>query len=165
MLVKLHDYNNDSKIDRKDAYKAPNGFYYSSEEAYQTTIQREQQRKQCIDKMYDYMGYQSFMKIPTIFYKKLKDWEGYGYNVIYRAMLLAENGIQRALTSKEFDSEFNKVTYLSAIIQNQLNDALKLEKREKSVKADTPKIEIDNISNIGRKTNPTTSVADLLGGI
>lgn len=165
MLVKLHDYNNDSKIDRKDAYKAPNGFYYSSEEAYQTTIQREQQRKQCIDKMYNYMGYQSFMKIPTIFYKKLKDWEGYGYHVIYRAMLLAESSIQKALTSKEFDSEFNKVTYLSAIIQNQLNDALKLEKREKSVKADTPKIEIDNISNIGRKANPATGVADLLGGI
>ena len=165
MLVKLHDYNNDSKIDRKDAYKAPNGFYYSSEEAYKTTIQREQQRKQCIDKMYDYMGYQSFMKIPTIFYKKLKDWEGYGYHVIYRAMLLAESGIQKALTSKEFDSEFNKVTYLSAIIQNQLNDALKLEKREKSVKADTPKIEIDNISNIGRKANSATGVADLLGGI
>lgn len=164
MLVKIHDNDNNTKMDRKDAYKAPNGFYYSSEEAYKQAVNREKLRKQCIDKMYEYMGYQSFMKLPTIFYKRLKEWEGYGYQVIYRAMLLADTGIQKALASKDFDNELNKTTYLSAIIQNQLNDALKREKHEQAVESDAPKIEIDNISNIGHKAKPATGVADLLGG-
>ena len=165
MLVKLHDYNNNGKINREDAYKAPNGFYYSSEDAYKATIQREEQRKQCIDKMYDFMGYQSFMKIPTIFYKKLQTWETYGYNVVLTAMKLSEDSIRQADMTKEFSSEFNKISYFSAIIQNHLNDAFKMEKRKAEVKADAPKIETDNIDNIGHKAKVNTSVADLLGGI
>ena len=165
MLVKLHDYNNDGKIDRANAYKAPNGYYYSSEQAYTETIQREALRKKCIDKMYELMEYKDFMKMPTIFFKKLKEWEAYGYNVVYAAMRLSEDAAQQAIRTKDFASELNKVSYLSAIIQNKLNDAFKAETRNAKIASDSPKMEIDNIENIGRKSQSTSSVADLLGGV
>lgn len=165
MLVKLHDYNNNGKIDRMDAYKAPNGFYYSSEEAYCKTKEIEETRKKCIERMFDFMEYKSYMKMPTLFYKKLKEWEPYGYNVIYLAMSLAENGIEQAVKTKTFHDESGKVSYLSAIIQNRLNDAFKIEERNRKAAADKPKIEVDDVMDIGQKSRSTTSVADLLGGL
>lgn len=165
MLVKLHDYNKDEKIDRKYAYKAPNGFYYSSVQAYTETIEREAMRKKCIDYMHDLLNYQDFMKIPSIFYKKLKDWGLYGYKVVYSAMTLSEKSIRQAIINKNFDNEYNKVSYISAIIQNNLNDALKIETNKKKITSDLPKIETDDIDNIGRQPKKAKSVADLLGGV
>lgn len=165
MLVKIHDYNKEGKMDRNDAYKAPNGFYYSSEKAYNEAVEREALRKKCIDYMHELLDYEGFMQIPTIFYKKLKEWEPYGFNVVYKAMTLAEKSIKQALKSKDFESEYHKVSYLSAIIVNNLNDAFKIETLKRQSESSQPVIETDNIENIGRQPVKAKSVADLLGGI
>lgn len=162
MLVKIHDLNSNDKIDRKDAYKAPNGFYYSSEAAYQAVVKNEEMRKKCIEYMYDFMLYDSYMKMPTIFYKKLKDWSTYGYEVVYTAMALADMDVRSASIYKTFENENSRVAYLSAIIQNRLNDALKIEKR-KTEKPKTVNIEIDNLEDVGCSPRTSMGVGNLLG--
>lgn len=164
MLVKLHDLNNDERIDRKDAYKAPNGYYYSSEEAYQEATKQKKMREECIKYMYDLMGYKTSMKMPTIFFKKLKEWESYGYSVIYKAMCLAETSLVNTLQHKEFKNESNKVSYISAVIANQLNDALKIEKRKIIIDHDLPEILTDDLNSIGIRHNDK-SVRGLIEGV
>ena len=161
MLVKIHDIDKDEKIDRKDAYKAPNGFYYSSEDAYLAAKKIDEQRKRCIDYIYSVMEYESFMKLPSIFFKKLKDWTPYGYDVIYSAMMLADNSIRQAILTKEFVDEQGKISYISAIIQNKLNDAYKASKTAKPQKESEP--ESADLENIGRKSRTDKGVGGLLG--
>lgn len=162
MLVKLHDLNRNDKIDRKDAFKAPNGYYYSSEAAYNQVVEHKEMRNKCIDYMYDIMGYQDHLKMPTIFFKRLKEWEPYGFNVVYIAMTLVETSLRNTLRYKTFQSEYNKVSYITAVIENNLNDALKIENR-KTEKVKTVDIEVEHLDNIGCSPKASMGVGNLLG--
>ena len=121
--VKLQDTGEYSTNDV--AYQAPNKKYYSSEEAYKKIVRNNLYRTKCIESMYILLGYKDYMKIPTYFYKRLKECEGYGYDVVYRCMQLKAKDVQWALTNKSFTSEIGKIMYIWAIFDNNMNDALK----------------------------------------
>ena len=121
--VKLQDTGEYSTNDV--AYQAPNKKYYSSEEAYKKIVRNNLYRTKCIESMYMLLGYKDYMKIPTYFYKRLKECEGYGYDVVYRCMQLKAKDVQWALTNKSFTSEIGKIMYIWAIFDNNMNDALK----------------------------------------
>ena len=165
MLVKIHDSDNNEKMDRKDAYKAPNGFYYSSKAAYDQLVDREQKRKKCIDFMYELLGYDDFMKMPTIFYKKLNEWSPYGYDVIYAAMVLTETDIRNSIRQKTFKDEYCKTIYASMIIENHLNDAYKIAEHNAKTNISTANIETDDVDSIGIHYKASNSVAGLLGEV
>lgn len=107
------------------SYKAPNKKYYSSEAAYKKMVVNAEYRAKCIDAMYAILEYQSFMKIPTYFYKRLKECEGYGYDVVYKCIQNKAKDIQWAIHNKDFNSEVGKMMYIWAILNNSMNDALK----------------------------------------
>lgn len=107
------------------AFKAPNKKYYSSEAAYNKIANNALYRAKCIDAMYAVLEYQTFMKLPTYFYKRLKECEGYGYDVVYKCIQRKAKDIQWALKNKTFTSEIGKMMYIWAILNNDMNDALK----------------------------------------
>lgn len=107
------------------AYQAPNKKYYSSKAAYEKMARNAEYRAKCIDAMYSLLEYQSFMKLPTYFYKRLKECEGYGYDVVYKCILNKAKDIQWAIKNKDFNSEIGKMMYIWAILNNHMNDALK----------------------------------------
>lgn len=131
--VKLHDTG---EIAEKNSsmFQAPDKRWFSSYDAYLAYDLDNQTRIKCIDKMFDIMGYSSGQKINTSFFKRLKEWrEGYTYNVILKAMEMSIDSIDYAKRTKQFDSEWNKLSYFMAIIQNKLNDALNISKLERKV--------------------------------
>lgn len=136
--VKCVDTGDQSTSDL--AYKAPNGKYFSSEENYLKWEENKNYRLKCIDKMYDVLGYSPKMIIPTYFYKKLKEYEGVGYQALYNTMLSQDKSAQWALKNKQWTGETAKVMYLMAIYNNNVMDEYKklvTEKREARWKADT----------------------------
>ena len=133
--VKLQDTGEYSTSDV--AYKAPNKKYYSNEAAYKKMQINAEYRQKCINAMYELLEYKDFMKIPTYFYKRLKECEGYGYDVVFRCMQMKASSIQWALHNKEFNTEVGKMMYIWAILNNSMNDALKevvAERREEERK-------------------------------
>lgn len=140
--VKLQDTGEYSTSDI--AYQAPNKKYYSNEAAYKKMITNALYREKCIDAMYQLLRYKEFMKIPTYFYKRLKECEGYGYDVVYRCIQNKAKDIIWALDNKEFNSEVGKMMYIWAILNNSMNDALKevvAERREEERKTKNTKTE------------------------
>lgn len=113
-----------TKMDRNGKIKKTNK-YYTSKEAYEKWESNKIYRQKCIDLMYEILQYKEFMKLPGFFWKKLSSWESYEYKVVYRCMQNNYKNMCWAIINKDFGSETGKVMYLSAIIENNLNDALK----------------------------------------
>ncbi len=171
--VKLQDTGEIVSKRTPGIYQAPNKKYYSSEDAYLFIDLENTNRDKCVDLMYDFMNYDKKMKINTLFFKRLAEWhEGYPYNVIFNAMTMSAKGIEYANQSKEFISESGKLSYFMAIIQNNLNEALKLENLKKKVRS---KVEqhgsldamIDGLENLSNTSTikKGTYVSNLVGDL
>ena len=107
------------------AFRAPNKKYFSSEESYIKWNTNKEYRNKCIDKMFEIMGYKPGMILPTYFFKKLKDYEGVGYEALYNTMITQTKSIQWALNNKNFGGETAKVMYIMAILNNNVMDEYK----------------------------------------
>lgn len=151
--IKLQDTGEFSTSDV--AYKAPNKKYYSSEEAYLKMKTNAEYRQKCIDKMFDLLGYKNNMVIPTFFYKKLKEFEGIGYDVLLDTMNGKENDIYWAIKNKIFAGETAKVMYITAILNNNIMDYYKRkiarEKEEKRLNDINSNVFIVDDMNFERK--------------
>lgn len=152
------------------AYKAANGKYYTSKKVYDKLNEDKKYREECISLIYSYLGYESFMKIPTFFYKKLKDWEPYGYDVVLMCIQDNKNSIEWALSNKTFNQESAKIMYICAILENHMTDSLKkcremervkIVEKQRNNNSIEPIIDIDDVWI--KKTN--NNVSDLLGDI
>jgi hypothetical protein len=121
--------------------------------------------KQEFDKLYQYvkkiLGYGDDMALPKFMVMRLKGLsEGkfyanhktksmahYDYNTIYLTFIYCKDKIQKALQTKSFTSEQNKINYIMAIVENNINDVvirLKNAKKSKMVaQKQIEKIEID----------------------
>ena len=111
--------------DSSIAFKAPTGKYFSSEKAYKDWANNRDYRQKCINKIYELLEYESYQMLPSLFYKRLSEWTGYGFETVYRAIGRAEQSICWVLNTKDFSSEVGKLMYITKIIEGQLNDAKK----------------------------------------
>lgn len=161
MLVK--DQLTGEKIEKETAYAVSktgsNGKkttkYYTSEAAYKQFELNKEYRQKCVEAMYSLLDYKAFMKIPTFFFKKLSEWEPYGFNVVLDCIQTNSKAIDWALKNKNFNSESSKIMYICAIIENHINESLKkilaLSKIKEDVKEDVFIFDVD-ISNLKQKT-------------
>ena len=135
MARKIRLVDTGELVDRNPTYfRAPNKKWFSSYDAYLEYDLDNQNRVRCVEKMYDIMGYGTKQQINKLFYKRLKEWrEGYSYQVILKAMEMSTEPIEYSFRTKDFDTENSKLFYVMAIINNQLNDALKRSELEHKV--------------------------------
>lgn len=131
-MIEVKDQLTGKKRPKNELYQADNGKYYTSKEKYEEYKKNMEYRDKCTEKMYELINYSSFMKIPTFWYKRLKDWEDYGYEIVYMTIVDLSD-ILRKYAYKGFKSEAHRINYLSAIIENHLNDTLKLVEERKRV--------------------------------
>lgn len=178
MEVKCQDTG--KKIDREKAYKVSktdkNGrttnTYYSSEEAYKTIERNKNYRQKCIDKMFDVLGYDTNMIMPTYFYKKLKEFEGIGYDSLLDTINGTEDKIKWATTTKQFSNETAKIMYIMAILNNNVMDYYKANVARKKYETEKNRLLglesdlfiIDECVNLG-STKRNNDVSSLLGDI
>lgn len=98
--------------------------------------------KQEFDKLYQYvkkiLGYSDDMALPKFMVMRLKGLsEGkfyanhktksmacYDYKTIYLTFIYCKDKIQRALQTKIFINEQNKINYIMAIVENNINDVV-----------------------------------------
>ena len=130
-IVKCQDTGEKSTNDK--AYKAPNGKYYSSAEAYQEIAAQKEARNECINYLYELLDYDD-IPAPTAMYKLLDEMKKCGYDVILTTLERCEDKILWALNHKEFNNEYNKIKYIMTIVRNNIVDVYK-EKKDKK-KAD-----------------------------
>lgn len=159
--VKLVDTGEMSNSDI--SFRAPNKKYFSSEEAYIKWNTNKEYRNKCIDKMFEIMDYKPNMILPTYFFKKLKDFEGVGYEAAYNTMISQAKSMEWALKNKDFGSETAKVMYIMAIINNNVMDEYKKIVKERR-KNNGVKAEIINIEDISlrHKKQSVTNISKWL---
>jgi hypothetical protein len=114
-----------------NAYKASNGKYYSSEEAFKHLLDEKMYRQRCLEELGNILGYHEGQKFPTIVAKKLKEYEYYGYDVVLQTIISKRSDMVYSISHKDFASEYNRVSYIMAIITNSINDIKKKIDKEK----------------------------------
>lgn len=157
--VILRDLNVKGNSD--NAYKAPDGKYYSSQKAYKNISVEKEYRSECIGFMYNLLGYDSFMKLPTIFYKKLQGWKPFSYRVVRKCMDNKASSIDWALNNKDFNGEVSKMMYICAILDNGMVDALKEVRKEDRIKARKVVKNESVITNEAEISNPNQQAKDI----
>lgn len=166
-LVKCFDTN--EKISKDLAFvENLNGKnrYWSSEQEYNKWTFNNQCRINSINILADIFGYSAGMKMPTVAYKKMKELEPYGYDVFEATIRAQKDNIAYALGHKNFSTEYGRVAYVFAIIQNNIMDEYKKKKRDekiehKETKIDFGEMDLDEIGNNKKSKN----ISNLLGDI
>lgn len=139
-------------------YKADNGKYYKSKEVYDIWNKENEDRKNVIERFaVDFLDYKPGQVFPTVLTKKLKELEFYGYDVINRTIDKAYNSIQYAIQHKDFKNDVGKISYIFAIIKNNINDVYKQvvqeEKKSETVCEIDNEVNIDNIQTNHKEKN------------
>ncbi len=113
-----------------ELYRAPDGRWYSSKEAYAKWNEDRMFRELCIEEVRKQLDYEAFMKLDTLFLKKLKEWKPYGYDVVYDCIKSQADSVEWAMHNKNFPNEKNKIQYISTVYQNHMIDAYKNKQRK-----------------------------------
>lgn len=120
-------------VSASDAWKAPNGKYYSSQGAFEHLIKEREYRQKSISEIGDILGYKEGQKFPTIVAKKIKDYEFYSYEVVYETIITKKQAIINSISNKDFTSDYNKTSYIMAIITNSINDIYKQHQNKQKI--------------------------------
>ena len=139
-------------------YKAPNGKYYKSQKLYETWLKEKTDREEFLEMFAnDFLGYKQGQVFPTVLCKRLKELEFYGYDVINQTVKKCKSSIEYALTHKDFASENGKISYIFAIIKNNINDVYKqiVEEEKKPIVEHyiDETVDIDNIQTTHKEKN------------
>lgn len=110
------------------AYKAPNGKYYSSETVYKDITLQNKCFKDCVDCLVDLTGYGN-LPFPTTLTKQLTELKPYGYDVVLETILQQRKSLQWAVANKKFKNEYQRFSYLFAIIKNNIKSVHDMKKR------------------------------------
>ena len=137
-------------------YRAPNGYYYKSEELYLEMVQKETVRKNLIRYIsLEFLELTEGMKIPGFLLKKIKEYETpYGYSLLLSYLKENHELISRSLARISFSNDVRKIQYLFAIVDGNINTYYKKEKerlakieKAKETKVDMPSIEISPVKH------------------
>ena len=105
-----------------DYFKAPDGFYYQTKELYEQKKQESDYYRQVVTRMASYMGYEPGDVFPTVITRGLMQFKHYGYAAVLATMEECQSKIEYALASRSFGSDYQKASYLMAILTNNIND-------------------------------------------
>lgn len=157
--VKLIDLN--IYGDSTNAFKAPNGKYYSSEINYEKIKQENEYRQKCILYIHNLIGYELDQKLPTTVYKFISEYgKSYSYEALYHTMISQEKSAQWSLETKEFKTENSKVVYLFAIYRNNIMTEYRKLKKKSIKNIEDEHIQFEDLDNKKHKVSDISCFLD-----
>jgi len=148
-------------VSASDAWKAPDGKYYSSQGAFKHLENEKMYRQKCLEELGNILGYKDGQKFPTIVAKRIKEYKVYGYDTVLQTILDKKQIILYNLCNKTFASEYNKVSYIMAIITNSINDVYKRKKtEEKDVRVNESVATMEEVTAVNSPVN-TRNIHDI----
>jgi hypothetical protein len=148
-----------------DTFIKIEGKYYKSQEIYDQDKHKRQSRLDLVDficlKFLDYYNGQPF---PQILTRKLKELEFYSNDVILETCKQKENDIQYAISTKHFTSEVQKVSYIFAIIKNNIADVNKQFQRYNKQERQNNQSELLEIETMTGTTLAPKNISHFLDG-
>ena len=141
-----------------DEFVKIDGKYYKSKKLYDTWFKEKADREAFIEMFAtEFLGYGKGQVFPTILCKKLKELEFYGFDVINKTVKKCQSSIEYAITYKDFNNDSAKISYIFAIIKNNINDVYKQIVKENNASKvehfidDT--VDIENIQTTHKEKN------------
>ena len=116
-------------------FKAPDGHYYKSEALYNQRVHDAEVYKKIMDIIHDALAFDPSMAFPTCITRSIKQLSFYGNETILETFEKCKPQIESAMRTKYFSSEYNRASYMMAIIKNNINDVYKAKKRLESAQA------------------------------
>lgn len=127
------------------------GSYYKSQQVYDVWNKENEDRKLSIDIISsDFLDYQPGQVFPTILTKKLKELEFYGYDVILETIEKCRSSIEYSLRTKQFKNDQNRISYLMAIIKNNINDVYREHIRNEKI-SEKQQVQVSNFEEVCEK--------------
>ena len=113
----------------------------------------EEKRKKCIGLLMEILGYKKGVRLPSNTYSYLKQYKDTcGYDVVYETIERQRESIEWALANKQFCDDRSMVSYVFAIIQNNIMETIRLnESRAKQSRTIQPVFEEEMIVNNANK--------------
>lgn len=119
---------------------------------YDVWNKENEDRKHVIERFaIEFLDYVPGQVFPTILTKKLKELEFYGYDVINRTIDKSYDSIQYALRTKDFRNDVCKISYIFAIIKNNINDVYKQVLREEKIEEKQQR-QVTNVEVVDEQT-------------
>lgn len=161
-------------IDRIDAFKSPTnvGFYYCNEEEYNIDTkekekknaarERAKERIHKIDPVYEaaveILGYRTQ---HSIFFNEMKLWRGICNDDIILAYLAENKNFLLNAMQKDFNNEYGKIKYFSAILKNSLgNYKINYKPVQKPVKVEVDDTMYEPVVSRKRKRRSLSELED-----
>lgn len=120
---------------------------YCSEQEFNNYEHEMTCRKMIFDTIKDLLRYEEKQILPTTVNKKISELHnGYSYNSIYETFILSMDTLKYWCNiDGKFDKEYQKISYIFAIITNSINEIDKKIKREKELdrKQESHSLDVD----------------------
>ena len=150
------------------AFKAVDGKYYSSENAYLEIKQDKEDYKKAMELIADWIGYPPGTLINTYLIKRANEFrKSWGADVLLETILFTEDQIKWAMMNKEFDTESAMIGYLFAILKNNaltVYNKIQHEKKVKERQENTTAV-VEDIKTVQPTKSRICDVSNLVGGI
>lgn len=129
-------------------------YYYKSQEIYDKEQKRVEDYKALVDYICrEFMGYGDGQPFPPYLPKKLKELSYYDNEVILETFKQCHDTILYFLNTKVFANDSSKLSYMFAIVKNNIADVNTMfqHKKEQEVKARRISIEQVDLNELGTK--------------
>ena len=101
-------------------------FWYKSKEVYDEDKKKKEKHRELIDYICrQFLGYGNGQPFPTYLENKLKELRYYDDDVILETFIECNKDIKYWLRNKKFNSDYNRVCYMFAIIRNKIPEVNK----------------------------------------
>lgn len=127
--------------------------YYKSQEIYEEYRHSIDCKKKAIDILCkDFLKYKAGQPCPTFVFRKYKSLEFYENEIILKTIEEKYDTLKYYADNKEFKDDIQKVSYLFAIIDNNIGDVYRREERKK-LKKKTEELYENKLDDVASSLN------------
>lgn len=140
--------------------------YYKSKEIYEQHIKEQKNREKLLEYIaIEILNYNQKKILPTILLKKIKEiHEVYNYEVILETFEKNKDTLEYWMNLEgKFENEFHRVSYMMAIIKDNIIDVYKEWKRKQSQTKKEVEVDIDILNEDIKSSNKNKAdISDFL---
>lgn len=134
------------------------GHWYKSRDIYE----QDKLNKETFNKVknlifFELLGMKSGDKYPSFLTKMLREYVNYSNVVLLRILENNKDYIRRYIETHDFNSDYNKLRFISAIISNHVNQEQKRYDREQTEKKKLKEVSESEVMNIATMNDSLTS--------